>query len=133
MIRKYRNEGIVLGALLLLVGGFMYQRSMNARLDSSLEQAQSASRQITEVQTLQTVWSTKGLKAKVTALHKLIPTSKIKTFEQKKKKLSMAFVGLNGKEINAVSSRIASLPLQIQKISIVRSGETYALECQCSW
>jgi hypothetical protein len=133
MIRKYQNELIVLVAFIFLLGGFLYQKRMSSLLDSSLNLSKTAATQITETKTLQNVWTTKGLKQKVAELQgKLLPM-KTKQFEQKKGKLSANFVELTGQELNMISTKIASLPVHIEKLIINRSGDKYAMECQCSW
>lgn len=133
MIRKYQNEGIVLLALLLLIGGFLYQRGMERKLDVSLEQSKTAATEITQAKTLQKVWSTKGLKQKVTALQGSVIPSKVKTFNLAKNKLNAHFFQLTGKELNSVATRIASLPVRIQEFAVTRMGTQYALRCSCTW
>jgi len=133
MIRKYQNEWIVLGALLFALAGYLYQASNRNRLETSLTEASVASRQITETQTLKKVWSTKGLKKKVTALRSTLPSAKVQTFEVKKQKLSAHFTGLTSQELNGITSKIASLPVRLETLQIARSGNTYNVECQCRW
>ena len=133
MMRKYQNELIVLGALVFALAGYLYQSTSRTRLETSLAEAQTASRQITETQTLQNVWSTKGLKQKVSALRSTLPKAKIKTFESGKQKLSAHFTGLTSQELNGITSRLASLPVRIGTLQVARSGDTYSVECTCRW
>jgi len=133
MIRKYQNELIVLASLIVFLGGFLYQKGMTRQLDASLTQSREAAQQITETKTLQKVWSSKGLKQKVAAIRQLIPAGKIKTFDQKKTKVTLHFSDMTGKELNTVTSRIAALPVQIQEIGMTRSGDHYDMRCTCSW
>jgi len=133
MVRKYQNELLVLVAFVLLLGGFVYQRGMMRKLEASLLHSQTAARQITETKTLQKVWSTKGLKKKVANLHNIVSPSKIKTFNQTKKKLTVRLENLTGKELNAITTRFASLPVQIRELVIGRSEDQYTLRCVCTW
>jgi hypothetical protein len=133
MIRKYQNELIVAVALVFLLAGFLYERGMERKLQASLTRNRSAALQITETQILQKVWSTKGIKQKLSVLHRQLPAAKIKTFRQDKQKLSAEFWRLNGKELNALATYIASLPVQIQEMTISRDGKHYNLRCVCSW
>lgn len=133
MIRKYQNELIVLLAFAVLLGGFLYQQGMARKLDASMERSRTAARQITEAKMLQKVWSTKGIKKKVAALHGLVPSGKIQIFDQKKKKLTAGFNGLTGEELNLLSTELASLPVQIQEFAVTRSGRQYDMRCACSW
>ena len=133
MIRKYQNEGIVLLALLLFIGGFLYQRGMERKLDVSLERSKTTAVEIMKAKTLQKVWSAKGLKQKVAALQGRVIPSKVKTFELEKNKLNAHFFQLTGKELNTLATRIASLPVRIQEFAVTRLGTQYALRCSCTW
>jgi glutamate synthase domain-containing protein 3 len=133
MIRNYQNELMIAVAFFVLAGGFLYQRGMDRKLGASLERSKTTALQITEAKTFQKVWSTKGLKQKVSALHELIPAAKIQTFNQKKKKLVANFNDLTGQELNTVSTNLASLPVQIQELAITRTGNNYSMRCTCSW
>jgi glutamate synthase domain-containing protein 3 len=133
MIRNYQNELIIAVAFFVLAGGFLYQRGMNRKLAASLERSKTTALQITEAKTLQKVWFTKGLKQKVSALRGLVPSSKIKAFNQKKKKLLANYNNLTAQELNTVSTKLASLPVQIQELAITRTGDKYTMRCTCSW
>ncbi len=133
MIRKYQNEWILLLALLVLLGGFLYQRGMRHKLEVSLLRSQNAARQITEAKVWQEVWSTKGLKTQVASLKETVPSGKVKTFEQVKKKLTADFVGLSGQELNELATRIATIPVRIQEFAVTRTGTKYDVRCTCTW
>ncbi len=133
MIRKYQNEWILLLALLVLLGGFLYQRGMRHKLEASLLRSQNAARQITEAKVWQEVWSTKGLKTKVASLKETVPSGKVKTFEQVKKKLTADFAGLSGQELNELATRIATIPVRIQEFAVTRAGTKYDVRCTCTW
>jgi Flp pilus assembly protein TadB len=133
MIRKYQNELIVLAAFLVLAGGFLYQKSTEKALEDSLEHSRTASRQISDIKVLQSVWSTKDIRNKVSDLHNLVSSNQVKRFEEGKKKLIVDFIGLTGQELNLLSTRIASMPVRIKDFSITRAGDKYEMRCQCSW
>ena len=133
MMRKYQNELIVLLALAVLLGGFLYQRSMSRKLDDSLARSKSAARQITEAKILQKVWSSKGLKKKIAALKNAVSAGKVKSFDQNKKKLVASFAGLTGQELNTLSTELASLPVHIQEFAVTRSGTQYDVRYTCTW
>ena len=103
------------------------------QLDISLKQSKTAFRQITETEILQGVWSHKGLKQKVTALHGKVASNKIKIFDQKKKKLMASFTSLTGEELNMLATDLASLPVHIQEFAVTRVDREYDLRCTCSW
>jgi len=133
MIRKYQNELMVLIGVLLLLGGIGYQQGMIRRLDASLALSRSAAQEITETKTLQKVWGTKGIKGRIAALRRAVSPDKVKMFDQKKTKLNLHFADLTGAELNAVSTKIASLPVRIQEFAITRTGSQYEMRCTCAW
>ncbi len=133
MILKYRNELIVLAAFMLFVGGFLYQKSTSAMLDSSLSKSKSAAREIKETKVLQKVWSTKGIKRKIAQFKSLLPSIKVKKFDQEKNKLDAEFIELTGKELNQISTSVASTPVHIEELAISRSGDKYNMRCRCTW
>ena len=133
MIQKYRNEGIVLLALILFIGGFLYEKGMAHKLEASLRQSRTATEEITQAKTLRTVWSSKGLKSKVASLQKSVNPDKIKTFDLQKSKLNTHFLRLSGRELNTLTTRIASLPVRIQELAVTRAGSQYTLRCTCAW
>jgi len=133
MIRKYQNELIVLAALLFLVAAFVYQRTTGVRLENSVAHAHTAAQEIARTTLLQKVWSSKGLKKKVNALRAPLASDKVTRFNLGNEKLDAAFGSLTGRELNALSSQMASLPVRIQKFMVARTGDHYSVECQCSW
>ena len=124
---------MVLIGVLMLIGGIWYQRSMTQRLDASLALSRSAAQEITETKTLQKVWGTKGIKGRIAALQRAVPPAKVKSFDQKKTKLNAHFADLTGAELNAVSTKIASLPVRIEEFAITRTGTQYEMRCTCAW
>jgi len=130
---KYRNEWILLAALALLIGGLVYRYTMQNRLEQTVTQAAQTRQQVEEIQILKKVWSTQGLKEKVAQLRSVVSAAKVHSFEQKKQELTAEWSGLNGQQLNAVTTRIASLPLRIETMTIERSGDNYTVRCRCTW
>ncbi len=130
---KYRNEWILLAALALLIGGVIYRYTMQSRLEQATTQAAQTRQQVEEIQVLKKVWSTQGLKGKVAQLRSVVPASKVHSFQQKKQELNAEWSDLNGQQLNAVTTRIASLPLRIESMTIERSGDNYTVRCRCTW
>jgi len=130
---KYRNEWILLAALALLIGGLVYRYTMQSRLEQTVTQAAQTRQQVEEIQTLKKVWSTQGLKEKVAKLRSVVPASSVRSFQQKKQELNAEWGGLSGQQLNAVTTRVASLPLRIETMTIERSGDKYTVRCRCTW
>jgi len=132
-MRRYQNEWILLIAFLVFVGGVAYRYTMQSRLERTVAQASTTRQQIQDIQTLKKVWSTQGLKEKVAQLRSIVPAGNVQSFLQKKQELNAEWRSLNGQQLNTLTTRIASLPLQLQEMTIERDGENYTVRCRCTW
>ncbi len=132
-MRRYQNEWILLIALLVFIGGVAYRYTMQTRLERTVAQVSKTRQQVQDIQTLKKVWSTQGLKEKVAQLRSTVPAKHVHDFLQKKQELSAEWRSLNGQQLNALTTRIASLPLRLQEMTIERDGENYTVRCRCTW
>ena len=130
---RFRNELILLVAVLVLIAGIVYRYTRESQLDSVVLRNHQASQQIREIAILKQVWGTKGIRAKITKIREALPAARIKTFDLKKSELRAVFSGLSGAEINTVTTQIGESPLRIRSLSILRSGKTYTVRCRCTW
>jgi hypothetical protein len=133
MIRKYQNELIVLVALLVLVAGIAYRYAMHARLERVSVRAQKTEQQIRDIGVLKKVWSTKGLKNQAAKLRNAVPTASVQSFELGNQELKASFGPLSSQQLNDLTTKIASLPLRWQELTIERNGKNYTVRCRCSW
>jgi hypothetical protein len=133
MIRRYQNEIMIGAAVLILLGGFLYQRGMMRKLEASQVRTRQAAQEIQETVVLQKVWSAKGIQSKLQAFGRSVPGAKVQTFNLQKQKLTAVFNGLSGQELNALATRMASMPVRIESFVVDRSGDQYAMRCVCSW
>ncbi len=133
MMDRFRNELILLVALLVMIAGIAYRYTLSSRLDATVRTSQQAAREVREIAILKQVWGTQGIQGKVAKLRELLPAARIKTFDQKKSELRAVFSGLNGAELNTIATALGESPLRIRTMSILRSGQTYTVRCRCTW
>jgi len=135
MLRRYQNEGIVLLALLLLIGAFLFKNYRQKALESRTEDTAALISQIEDIDTMQKLWQkNKTVPQQLERIREGLDQSKIHTFDIKKKKAHLVLEQLSGSQLNSiVGKQIASIPVQISEIMIERSGDHYRLELQCKW
>jgi len=135
MWRRYQNELMILIALLLLAGAVLFKTYQHTALEKQDAEAAKMVSQIEDIATMQKLWlKNKTIPQKLIALKHTLGKAKIKTFELKKKKAHILLENLHGSELNKiVGKQLASIPIQIEEMTIERSGETYRLELRCKW
>jgi len=130
--KTYKNELIVVGALLLMLIGFLYKQGQVSGQTVSADIAESKLYELKEVIALQKVWADKKTSKKVEKLQTLVPPSKLK-WQKRSKKVTASFSSLSANELNKVTTKILNLAVQIQKLDIKKSGASYSVEFKCKW
>jgi len=128
----YKNELIVLGAVLFMLIGFVYKQGQVSSQSDASSVAKNALYELKEVIELQKVWADKRTSKKVEKLKTLVPPSKLK-WQKRSKKVTASFSSLSANELNKVVSKILNLAVQIQKLDITKSGAIYNVEFKCKW
>jgi len=130
--KTYKNELIVAGTLLFLLIGFVYKQGQVSGESITGAAGKIQLHELKEVIALQKVWADKKTSKKVEKLQSLVAPSKLK-WQKKSKKITASFSSLSAIELNRVVSKVLSLPIQIQKLDIKKSGVSYSLELKCKW
>ncbi len=130
--QRYQNELIVLGALLIMLGGYMYKHSHVSAQAQQANQVQQSINEVKEVVALKRVWADKKIGKKVDALQQMASGSKIKWAKQKQK-LEATYTGLNAQELNRLTTKILNLPVAIEQLDINKNGLLYNVEFKCKW
>jgi len=131
-LKRYQNELMVLLALLLMLGAFLYK---SGQISSQVEAAvttQQAISDFREIVALKKIWADKKTSKKVEKLKELIPASKVK-WSKKSKKVTAIYEGLSSKELNKLISKILSLAVEIRQLDITKTGSSYDVEFKCKW
>ena len=131
-LKRYQNELIVLLALFLMFGAYLYK---NGQISSQSEYANNTKQVINdfkEIISLKKVWADKKISKKVEKLKALIPESKVK-WSNKSKKLTATYKGLTSVELNKLVTKILGLAVEIKKLEIQKIASSYDVEFKCKW
>lgn len=131
-LKRYRNELIVLAALLLFAGGWFYKHQRAAQALQGARQTAQEIAELKRVIALKKLWGDIRIAKKVDSLKTIVSPSKI-TWQKQPKKLHTVFSGLNAQELNRVTTKILNLPVEIKLLKVRKQGNTYHMECICKW
>jgi len=135
MLQRYQNELLVLFALLVLLGAWLFQYNSHVVLAQKSIASTQVIAKLEDVATMKKLWGkNKKHSRSLEAIQRSLSKEKVKKFEIKKNKAHIILQNLNGTELNKiVGKQIASIPLQIIELSIDRNGDMYTLELRCKW
>lgn len=131
-LERYQSQLIALIAIGVLVGAIFYKYDAFKKQAGASELANNAVLELKEVIALKKIWAESSLTKKVEKLQKIVPKQKVK-WTRKKRKLTASFKGLTPQEVNKLIGKIMSLAVEIENLSIQKSGETYSVELKCKW
>ena len=130
--KRYQNELIVVAAVVLMLGGYLYKNIQITSQAETMAQASHALSEVKEVIDLQKIWSDKKTTKKVEKLQTLIAVDKVK-WSSKNKKVTATYKGLTTSELNKLVTKILNLPIEIQKLKIQKIATSYDVEFKCKW
>jgi len=133
-LQRYKNELILLFAVLFALFAFIYKLSANAYVKENRTEITQKISEINTILTLKKQWGGKGLGSSVAKLKTVISPSKIKSFNKKSKKLIASYSGLTGNELSKLTNALINIPVQITQLNIQqRSKNQYTMEFTCKW
>lgn len=131
-LKAYKNELIVLLALLLLIIALVYKQVKVSAVNNSATGTSSSLHELKEVIALKKVWGDKKITKKIEKLKSIVPPSKVK-WSRQGKKLTATFDNLTDKELNRLITKVMNLPVEIQKLKIHKTATSYKMELKCKW
>ena len=132
MWRTYKNEIMVGVSLLLMVIAFIYKEGQISKQAETAKHITTSLEELKEVIALKKVWKDKNLSKKVERLKGVVAPSKM-TWRRDGKKLTASYKALTPRELNTLISKIMSLAVEIEKLELHKTGETYEVELKCKW
>ncbi len=132
MWRTYKNEIMVGVSLLLMVMAFVYKEGQISKQAETAKHITTSLEELKEVIALKKVWKDKNLSKKVERLKGVVSPSKM-TWRRDGKKLTASYKALTPRELNTLISKIMSLAVEIEKMELHKTGETYEVELKCKW
>jgi len=133
-LQRYRNELILTVALLFAIFAFFYKLSSTTYVNENRNEIQEQISEINSIRTLKEQWGGKQMANKVKALKRVVPSSKVASFNKKSKKLVANYRNLTGDELSKITNKLINLPVQIVLLKINESAKNqYTMEFTCKW
>ena len=133
-LQRYKNEIILLLALLFALFAFMYKLSASSYVEENKATIQTEISEITAITNYKKQWNGKGIANKIKVLKTIVPASKIKTFQKKSKKLIASYNNLSSNELNRLNNKLLNIPVQIINLQITESSKNqFTMELTCKW
>ena len=134
ILQRYKNELILLIALLFALFTFIYKLSASDYVIENRATIQSTITEVNKITALKNQWGGKKLANKVKVLKTVVPTSKVASFKKKSKKLIASYKNLTGNELSKLTNKLINLPVQIVLLNITKSAKNqYTMEFTCKW
>ncbi len=133
-LQRYKNELILLLAILFLFFAFIYKISANTYVQENKAEIQKQISEISKVSAYKNLWGGKKLANHVKVLKTIVPSSKLTRFSKKSKKLTASYKNLTGNELSKLTNKLINIPVQIVKLNITKSAKNqYTMEFTCKW
>lgn len=130
--KRYQNELIAFMAFLLMFGAYLYKYGQISSQEEYMSGTKNTVEEIKEVIALQKIWSDKKITQNVNKLQTLVPASKV-NWSSKNKEVTAMYKGLSAGELNTLTTKILTLPVEIKKFAVENKGSSYDAEFQCKW
>jgi len=133
-LQRYKNEIILLVAILFALFAFIYKLSANSYVQENQTIIQKQVTEINTITNLKDQWGGKNMANRVKTLKTAVTTSKVKSFNKKSKKLIASYMNLTANELNKVTNKLINIPVQIVTLNINKNGKNqYSMELTCKW
>jgi len=133
-LQRYKNELILLVALLFALFSFMYKGSASNYVSENKAKIQKEITEISSITSLKEQWGGKKIANKIKLLKTIVPNSKVASFKEKSKKLIASYQNLTGNELSKVTNKLINIPVQIVLFNITQSAKNqYTMEFTCKW
>ncbi|NOZ90628.1 MAG: hypothetical protein GXO60_05000 [Epsilonproteobacteria bacterium] len=134
VLKRFRNELIILGAIIFALSAFFYKLSAKHFVESKKSEIISSINEINRVNELKKLWKDKKLSKKANIFKTIVPKNKVKLFKKSATKVVASYQNLNIKELNIVIKNIMNNPFQIAKLKIDKTAkDSYSMELTCKW
>ena len=134
VLKRFRNELILLGATLFAILTFSYKHSIDIDIEQKRENIRTSINQINRVLELKKIWKNRYISKRVKLLNSIVSKSKIASFKKRGQKVIVKYRGVNINELNSIIKTVMNNPFQIVKLDIKEVGkERYNMELICRW
>ncbi len=134
ILKRFRNELIILGATLFAISTFLYKHSIDTTIEQKREDIKSSINEINRVLELKKIWKSRYISKKINILQTIVSKSKISSFKKRGQKVIVKYRGVGINELNSIIKVVMNNPFQIVKLNIKEIGkERYNMELICKW
>jgi len=134
VIKRFRNELIILVATLFALFAFFYKLSAKNFIEEQKSQIVSSISEISRVNELKKVWKSKSISKKADTFKTIVGRNKLKSFKIYSGKVMVSYKNLNFKELNRVIKNMMNNPFRVVKLKISElSKGSYSMELICKW
>jgi len=134
VLKRFRNELIILVAIIFALSTFFYKLSAQKFVEDKKSEIVSSISEISRVNELKKLWKSKSISKKANRLKTIVGKTKLKSFKKHSGKVVVSYKNLNIKELNAVTKYIMNNPFVIVKLKIDKvAKDSYSMELICKW
>jgi hypothetical protein len=134
MLKRFRNELIILLAFIFALTAFFYKNSARDSVDMEKKEIEMTIAEINRVSELKKLWSSKQIAKDANSLKSIVAKERVKQFKKTGSKVIVKYEGLSAKELNKIIKKIMNRAFQISKLNIIEiKKEKYSMELTCKW
>ena len=134
ILKRFRNELIILLALIFALSAFFYKISARDAVSNKKDNIEKTIAEISRVSELKKLWSSKQIAKDANGLKTIVAKNKVKLFKKTGEKVTVSYSGLDIKELNKITKKIMNRAFQITKLKITHNGsQSYSMELTCRW
>ena len=133
-LQRYKNEIILFITALFALFAFLYKNSATSYVEQNKANIQKQISDISEISNYKGMWNNKSMANKIKVLKTVVPSSKVKSFRKKSKKLIASYENLSSNELNMLNNKLINLPVQITSLKVKEhSKNIFSMEFTCKW
>jgi len=134
LLKRFRNELIILMAIIFALSAFFYKLSAKNFVEDKKSEIVSSISEISRVNELKKLWKSKSISKKADKFRTIVAKAKVKSFKKRSGKVVVSYKNLNTKELNAVTKYIMNNPFVVVKLKIDKvAKDSYSMELICKW
>ncbi len=133
-LKRFKNELIILMALLFVGFAFFYKISAKKSIAVEKQEMMASMSEISKLVELKSFWNSKKVKKEVAKFKTIVGKDKVKRFETRSTKVVAIYQNLSVKELNTISKKLLSTHFRITKLNIEESTkDRFNMEFTCKW
>jgi len=133
-LQRYKNELILLITILFALFSFFYRLSANSYVQENKTKIEQEISEVNQIVALKKQWGDKKVANRIKILKTVVPSSKLKSFHKKSKKLVASYSRLTANELNKLNNKLINIPVQIIQLNIKQTARNqYEMEFTCKW